>query len=82
LPAITEDESDEQRKITTHWLAVLKEKLQPILTEYFDANICCNIGQIIDEYLVIPIVNTQHHHFISSSSNSSSRKNTKNHLES
>lgn len=45
LPAETEDEAAEQRRITTHWLAILREKFQPILIEYFDANVCYDINE-------------------------------------
>jgi hypothetical protein len=72
----------EQKRIMLHWLRIQKEKLQPLLIEYFKANICYNSDEILDEYLITPIVNTQHHHFIRSSSNSLSRKNMKSPLES
>jgi len=79
LPATTEGETDEQRKITTHWLAVLKERLQPILTEYFDANVCYDINETSNDETLTSFTKLKSFQTIHLSPNKSSNNKVNSH---
>ena len=81
MPAKTSQEEHEKRKAIIHWLKSLKEKLQPILTEYFDTKVCYDTDEIDGEYNITPIANIGYFQLVSSS-NKSSNSTMENYLSS
>jgi hypothetical protein len=67
FPVESEEEEQEQKQITLHWLRILKEILQPLLIEYFEANICYSSNEILDAFIISPLVSSQNNQFICSS---------------
>jgi len=78
LPAQSEEEKHEQRKVIRHWLRRLIEELQPVLMQYFEANVCYSIYEIDDEYNLTPIANIGYFGLASSSSNKVSNSEMEN----